>query len=421
MLALALGGLAAVAAPSLAGAAPRHNKSLTIAATPDPIYAGDGVLIYGQLAGTDVGGQKIVLYHRINPAPRFTVIGTTTTNADGSYEFTRADGIVVSNREWFVRGPGDTHSRTVHERVAPLVTLAESSATTTTKHAVRFSGSISPAHPFQRVLIQEQTAISGNGWHTVATGRTGAASNFSISHRLVVSGDYTLRAYFPGDRRSIAGASDSVTLSVQQAQNPSFTITTSNPIVTEGGSVKISGTLDTAGTSTPLGTTEVTLYGKQAGRTLEALATTTTATNGAYSFTETPVYDTVYHVGVTLKPARHTVNLFEGVQDVVTAKASSDTATVGGSISVSGTVSPDKSGHEIHLQIQGPGGHWHDVAGTTLGAGSAYSLSYTFGKTGTLELRSRIDGGPENVGAASAPMLVTVSGTAPVSSLPPGS
>ena len=34
----------------------------------------------------------------------------------------------MTNRSWFVRGPGFTHSRTVHERVAALVSLAASSA-----------------------------------------------------------------------------------------------------------------------------------------------------------------------------------------------------------------------------------------------------------------------------------------------------
>ncbi len=49
----------------------------------------------------------ITLYHRINPNPGFTVIGVTKTNANGQYEFTRQEGIVDTNREWFVRGPGN--------------------------------------------------------------------------------------------------------------------------------------------------------------------------------------------------------------------------------------------------------------------------------------------------------------------------
>jgi hypothetical protein len=50
-----------------------------------------------------------------------------------------------------------------------------------------------------------------------------------------------------------------------------------------------------------------------------------------------------------------------------------------------------------------------------------YSFSYTFGKQGTHQLRARIYGGPENIGAASAPVTITVTGVAPVTSLPPAS
>ncbi len=56
-----------LALPSRTEAAPHHNHGLTIAATPDPITAGEGVLIYGQLKGPNNAGKRIWLFHRINP------------------------------------------------------------------------------------------------------------------------------------------------------------------------------------------------------------------------------------------------------------------------------------------------------------------------------------------------------------------
>jgi hypothetical protein len=415
VLALAVAGLAALVAPPLASAAPRSDKGLTINSTPNPILAGQGVIIYGALNGSDIAHRPIVLLHRVNPNAHFSIISVTRTNADGFYEFTRAEGVVISNRSWFVRGPGNTHSATIHERVAPLVTLNESATSGLTAHKILFSGSISPDHAFQRVLLQAQDASAGNGWHTIAAGRTGRGSNFAIAHRFLAAGDYTLRAYFPATPRNTAGSSDSVTLSIQQAQVPSFTIGSSDQIVSEGNPVTVSGVLDRAGTTTPLASTEVTLYGRTAQGPLEALATTVTAGNGGYSFTETPVYNTMYRVGVTLEPRRISARLFEGVRDVLTARPSSTSSSVGSTVTVTGTVSPAKIGHTILLQLLGPGGHWQNVAMGTVGAGSAYSLSYTFGRTGVTELRARIFGGPENVGGASAPMSITVSGDAALS------
>lgn len=421
VLAALICGLSALLAPVVAGAAPHHNKGLTIAATPNPIVAGDGVLIYGQLNGSDNSDQTISLYHRIAPARTFTLVGTTTTSAAGFYEFPRADGVVVTNRDWFVRGPDGTHSRTVHERVSALVTLSQTSTTGITRHKLQFAGSVSPNHPDQRVLLQEQDSSAGNGWHTIARTFTGPASGFTVSHAWRTPGDYTLRAYFPADPRNIAGESDTITESIQQAENPAFTINSSSPIIAEGKSATISGVLDAAGTTTPQPATQVTLYGKQATGGFEALATTITRSDGSYGFTVTPVHNTLYYVAETLAPKRRSADLFEGVQDTLTINASSTTATEGGTVNVNGTVSPDKTGHAISLQRLGPDGHWHNVESGTVTAGSRYAFTYTFGQAGTIELRARITGGPENVGNASTPVTVIVSGVAPASSLPPAS
>ena len=85
-----------LALPSRTEAAPRHNHGLTIAATPDPITAGQGVLIYGHLTGPNNADKRVWLFHRINPATHFTPVSVTRTNASGFYEFVRADGVVNS-------------------------------------------------------------------------------------------------------------------------------------------------------------------------------------------------------------------------------------------------------------------------------------------------------------------------------------
>ena len=165
----ALAVIACAAAPN-AGAAPIHDRGLSIQATPRRIIAGEAVLIYGRLRGPGNAGQTIRLYHRIAPAPYFSLIGVTKTNADGQYEFARAEGIVLSNRSWFVRGPGLTHSRTVRERVAALVSLGASTTGGLTRHAITFSGHVTPDHTGGVVLLQQQLG-SGDDWRTIGRAR----------------------------------------------------------------------------------------------------------------------------------------------------------------------------------------------------------------------------------------------------------
>ena len=123
VLATAFAAFVIAAIPSLAGAAPHHNRGLTIHAVPPSINAGDEVDIIGRLKGPNAGGQTVRLWHRINPNGQFTPLGTRTTDSAGRYEFERADGIVDSNRSWFVVGPGHSHSKVVHEHVAALVSI----------------------------------------------------------------------------------------------------------------------------------------------------------------------------------------------------------------------------------------------------------------------------------------------------------
>ena len=120
-----------------------------------------------------------------------------------------------------------------------------------------------------------------------------------------------------------------------------------------------------------------------------------------------------------MTPKTATTELFQGVQDALTINASSTTGTVGGSVTISGTVTPDKTGHAIELQLLGTDGHWHSVLDGTVAPGSMYSFDYTFGEAGTVQLRARIYGGPYNIGAASTPVTIVVSGVAPTNSLPP--
>jgi len=418
--------------PAIADAAPHHNHGLTIAATPDPIIAGDAVLIYGQLNTKNPGGQTIVLYHRINPRRVFTVISTTTTKADGFYEFNRPTkpvtdlSVVMSNRSWFVTAPGlpgNIHSRTAHEHVAATVTLATPAAPTAgylTGQPVTFTGSVAPDHAGDRVLLQQQVGIAGDSWKTIKGGRLDSASQFTITHRFKIPGDHAVRVLFRRDARNIAAASDPITVIVQQKERPDFTINTSAPIVDEGTQATISGALNMAGTTTPASSAMVTLFGQVAGQAYEAVGTTLTGTDGSYSFAVSPVHNEEYQVRTTFAPARASTRLFEGVRDVLSINASSLSSAVGQSVTFTGSVSPDKAGHAIELQRLGADGRYHIVSIGFVNVSSAYKLDWTFGSAGTKTFRVYIPGGPDNVAGVSTPVAISVTLPA-VMSLPPAS
>jgi hypothetical protein len=423
-LACALTALGSIVAAGPASAAPRHNHHLTIAAAPNPVSAGEGVVIYGRLFGPNSGNEPITLYHHVFGG-RFGYrrVSMTTTNGSGYYEFTRAEGVVETNRNWFVRGPDGSHSRTMHERVMPLVSISPSSTSTDTAHPVVFTGHVDPNHAFERVLLQQENG-NGDDWRTLRSGRLDANSDYTIPYRWRRAGVHDVRVVFRGDYRNVRGVSDSVTIDIEQAQVPGFTINSSEPIAPALGSVTISGVLDQPGTSTPEPNTIVQLWGRHPDQRFRPLVDTTTASDGSYSFSQPGLTtNTVYYVA-TLKmphtPRRQTARLFQGVQDVVTMQSSTSSTTTGQPVTFSGTVTPDKAGHVIYLQKLGKDGDFHTVAISFVRFDSTFQFHWAVGAPGTHTFRARITSDERNVGAVSPPVSITAT-TPPASSLPPAS
>ena len=146
-----------------------------------------------------------------------------------------------------------------------------------------------------------------------------------------------------------------------------------------------------------------------------------TDSSGNYSFTQMPLHNTVYRVRTASGKNEQTAALYVGVQDMVTIGLTPTTIAVGDSATISGTVTPQHTGHVVHLQEQNTAGNWVDVESGYVNPSSQYSFSYTPGQIGVEQLRVEITGGPVNVGSVSSTETLTVSGVAPVSTLPPAS
>lgn len=416
-LACALTGLGSIGASGVASAAPTHNHDLTIAAAPNPVAAGEGVVIYGRLGG-GTSGEAITLYHHVfGGRPGYHRVGTTTTTSGGYYEFTREEGVVFTNRNWFVRGPDRSHSRTMHERVIPLLSINASSSSADTNQPIVFTGHVDPNHAFQRVFLQQENG-SGDDWRTLKSDVLDASSDYAITYRWKRPGVHDVRVVFRGDRRNVRGESDSVTVNIQQAQVPGFTINSSSPIVSYGGSVTISGTLDEPNSNTPETGTAVQLWARQADQPFTVRGQTTTGSDGSYSFPQAGLStNTVYYVATLGMPhtsRRHTAHLYQGVRDLVTMQSNTSTATTNQTVTFTGTVLPDKAGHVIYLQKLGKNGDFHTVEVGFVRGDSTFQFRWTIGAPGTHTFRARITSDENNIGSVSPPVSITA--TAPPAS-----
>jgi len=456
--ALALTSLA-VLAPAGASAAPNQARGphrITIHAQPNPIVAGEPVVIFGRLLGRNDQDRLVVLYHRAAGSPLgFVPVQTTDTDVNGAYEFSRADGRVDTNREWYVASAGAV-SRVVAERVASLVTLSvtgpggqsepDGSVLDTGKgYVYTFAGSDAPGVPGARILLQRQAASGGlNDWVTIGRGTLDANGDFSIAHSFVIpsssGGDANVRVLVPADGTNIASPSESFSYEIEQTQNPKLTILPSSYVIEEGSKDTING-VDAAGAGQLL-----TLYAHAAHEQFQPIATTISGAGGNYSFPVGPVYSTYYRVtssssvagqlstgptgssgssgptGPTTAVGRSATTsavAFVGVRVVLSVQTTATTINQGQSVTFSGSVNPDETGRNIYLErLNATGTQWHTIASGVVGPNSQYSLSWSFYELGSETLRVAMVGSPENQGNATSPVNITVNAV-PVTALVP--
>jgi hypothetical protein len=430
-------------AAALARKHPGGRCRISINVAPPKITAGDPVVIFGRLTcrpGGREADQIVKLYHHLTGTglPGFTYVQSVRTDANGFYEFGRADGVVETNRAWYVRSHG-AQSASKRIRVAALVHLsgpAEGTQLLTgVANKVTFTGTVSPADVGARVILQRQNAITGDEWRRIDIGTVQPGGSFTIVHAFRFPGDANIRVLVRSQGRDIPSESDDVLeYDISQAQNPALTIVASADPILFGGSVTITGVL--AGMAVP--GRPVTLLARTAGQPFTAVAQASTDASGNYSFpAQAPTNSTFYRVVSPspsacapaapgkicdtlryVRPVKSAV-LYEGVRDVLSAQASPTTVQAGQQVTFVGSVAPNHAGHVIYLERQDASGQgFHVVQVATVNPDSTYAIAHTVYDAGTKVFRVYIPGGPENLGAASQPFTIQVT-PAPAAALTP--
>jgi phage protein U len=418
LLALAPGSAFARKHPGPNG---RCNVNINLA--PRVIAAGDSVVVFGRLRChrrptlSPIAGATVkLLEHRLG-TPGFGVVQSASTDARGFYEFTVSQ--VNTNSVFFVRSRGAASGRRAVS-VADQVTLSGppegTQLLTGTANKVTFTGTVTPAAVGARIVLQRQNAASGgDDWRRIDLGRVTAGGVFSITHTFLVPGDANIRVLVRSQGRNIPSTSNVLSYEISQAQNPALTIQASADPISYGQSVTISGMLLPGAKGAKVPVTLLARTARQRG--FAPVAEVSTDAGGNYTFpAQAPVDSSFYKVKGAGKSS---AVLYEGVKDMLTAQVSATAVQAGQSLTFSGAVAPDHTGHVVYLERQNAtGGEFHVVQVARVKAGSGYSIVHTVYEPGVKLFRVKIPGGPENEGATSTPFTITVT-PAPAAALVP--
>lgn len=378
---------------------------------PAPVTAGDPASLLGSLScpAADVAGQAVTIYQKVPHTPGFVLAGTTTTEADGVFQFTPSE--LDINSVFYAISDGAKSDRT-RVTVTPVVTLTAPAAGTrlftgaarglagaSVSNAVTFTGNISPAGTGAVVALQREDGNDGL-WHRIGVGRVGKEGAYSITHTFHKSGNANIRVvvHLPG--LHMVAASEPATYQISRRQHERLTIQASADTIFYGQSVTISGAVARA-VDQP-----VTLLAQTSTSAFAPVAEGTTNGSGEYAFIESPLENTRYRV---ISGDARSVALSEDVAYALITEPSASTVQAGGQLTVSGSVNPTHAVQTVHLEQQNSSGvGFHVVASGTVGSDSSYSIAFAASRPGTEILRVTVPGDGQNGAVASAPFSVQV-------------
>jgi hypothetical protein len=166
-------------------------SSVTIVAAPNPILYDNSVAISGKLTASTLAGVSVTLKAAPYPYTSFVQVATATTDVQGVYHFTQSPKFNTEYRV-MAKSKSQATSTTLLVQVRTRVSLHVSTATPAVGARVKFSGSVTPAHDGQMVLIQRRSRTGTFVTVTTATllHTTTGGSIYRKTLRIKASGTY---------------------------------------------------------------------------------------------------------------------------------------------------------------------------------------------------------------------------------------
>ena len=183
-----------------------QSPQLSIEASADPLLYGQSVTISGVAAGA--ASQTVTLFAR-SGAGAFAEVTKATTGAGGEYTFSEAP----LQSTYYRVSDATAQSTTLFDGVGFALTSEPAPSSVHAGQPLALSGTLSPATAGQVVYLESEYP-SGVGFHVIASGTVGSASEYTIEHAFANPGTVVLRVRAPGADQLQEGAGAPFTISV---------------------------------------------------------------------------------------------------------------------------------------------------------------------------------------------------------------
>jgi hypothetical protein len=196
---------------------------------PNRVASGETSTVVGSLTCGVSGAseQSVAIYQHTAGTRGYGLAGTATSEASGAFRFTSGPLEADSS---FYASSGGARSQRAAVRVAPLVTIGALPMTTqvpsasarrraraSVSTAVTFTGTVTPAQPGARVVLQGERVAGSGHWRRLGVGEVGADGSYSITYAFASAGAVNVRAVVHA-RGFAASASEPISYDVAGAQ-----------------------------------------------------------------------------------------------------------------------------------------------------------------------------------------------------------
>ena len=215
---------------------------------PAPSRPGETVELTGQLlcASGTTEGQPLTVFERTAGSPTFKQVTTSTTGSAGLYKVT-APPVTADSRFYVATATRRSPTRAV--KVEPTVTLEGPNPATPLetgkKHAVKFTGKVTPSDEGAEVWLEREQATSTEEWGVIQKATVKAGGVFEFLHTFTVPGVANIRALVrPHGIFDVRGVSTPLgSYVINQVQNPNLTIKSNADPISYGAPITITGVL----------------------------------------------------------------------------------------------------------------------------------------------------------------------------------
>jgi hypothetical protein len=410
--------------------APSSGCSIELQATPSIITTAAPLSLTGMLscpqtagatgqstAGQSVAGQTVTLYQKLGHMPGFNVAATTSTEANGAFQFDQAS--IEGDSDFYVSSDG-TESAPTRVEIAPQVTLstpaagtqlfagddgraARAGAASADSNAVTFTGTVSPVATGATVTLQREHGIER--WSRIGGARVNAEGEYSITHTFFRPGVAHIRVLVRSHGLDLKSVSSPVTYEISRRRSSKVTIQASANPIAYGTPLTITGTVAGAADA------PVTLLAQTGDGEFAPLQKGLTNGSGEYTFTVSPLLSTRYRVqsSSASSAAVSSAAFSESVTYALTTTAAPSTLQAGAQLAFTGTLSPLHEGQIVNLEcLNASGVGYHVIASGIVSSTSAYSITHTFSAAGTELLRIGVPGSAELQSVASEPFKLEI-------------